>query len=403
MRRVEIYQGNAPVQADRAGIGGAIFFDPERPSNLRPTAGGMLGSFGAKSGWAYAGVGSARSAAAVGIQHEEVANDYAYVSDRGTRFEPGNAQTLRRRNAGVRTTDVWALGTTNIGASGRLDLLFNGVARTQGLAGLAVLPTEQANAAQQRQLAAVAVTVPCGDERCTVTATTATLFGHAITDDPLEERGLGSRRLESTAARVDESIFVRVGLSKRVALTSVVRGAVEHLAINSATARLLRARRFTTTGAALVEWSVSRFATLRALTHVACDATGSGTSRDANGASACGAVTPSARAGAEVGSRAVKLLANVARHGRVPTLGERYGISASVRGSEALVPEAAVAGDIGVRCETSVLNVEVFTETISGHVRARVRLANVLDQPRFDLVGFPLSGRALYASMDVQW
>jgi hypothetical protein len=47
---VEIYRGNAPVQADRAGIGGAIFFDPERPSNLRPTAGGMLGSFGAKSG-----------------------------------------------------------------------------------------------------------------------------------------------------------------------------------------------------------------------------------------------------------------------------------------------------------------------------------------------------------------
>ncbi len=533
MRRVEIYRGNAPVQADRAGIGGAIFFEPERPSNLRPTAGGMLGSFGARSGWAYAGVGDNRSAAAVGVQHEEVANDYEYASDRGTRFEPGNARTLRRSNADVRTTDVWILGTTKIGARGRLDLLFNGLARTQGLPGLAVLPTEQANAVQQRQLAAVSLTVPCAADRCTVTATTATLFGHVLTSDPLGELGLGSRRLETTANRVDGSVLGRVGLSRRVMLTSVVRGAVEHLAIDSAAAALLRAQRFTTTGAAFVEWSVSEFATLRASTHVSCDATRSDTSRDASGASACGVVTPSARAGAEVGSRAVKLLVNVARYGRVPTLGERYGVSASVRGSDALRPEAAVAGDIGVRLHASVLDVEVFafarraedliayvrsapgyivpfnvgraelrggeaygvfspwrflevdaaatlldarddspgrstvndilpfrsrlvlaprvalkaqgwramrigrslvaasyvyqsnryadaaglvvipeqgsmdleamTETISGHVRARLRLANVLDQPRFDLVGFPLPGRAVYAAMEIQW
>jgi vitamin B12 transporter len=533
MRRVEIYRGNAPVQADRAGIGGAIFFDPERPSNLRPTAGGMLGSFGARSGWAYTGIGDDRSAAAVGVKHEAVGNDYEYVSDRGTRFEPGNARRLRRSNADVRTTDVWVLGTTKLGARGRLDLLFNGVARTHGLPGLAVLPTEQANAAQQRELAAASLTVPCADERCTVTATTATLFGHVLTNDPLGELGLGSRRLETTAARVDESIIVRVGLSPRVMVTSVVRAAVEHLAIDSATAALLRAQRFTTTGAALVEWSVSDFATVRALTHVSCDATRSDTSPDATGASACGVVTPSARAGVEVGSRAVKLLMNVARYGRVPTLGERYGVSASVRGSEALRPEAAVGGDIGVRFHASVLDAEVFafarraedliayvrsapgyivpynvgraelrggeaygmfspwrflevdaaatlldardespgrstvneilpfrsrlilaprialkapgwrlmrlgrsliaasyvyqsnryadaaglvvipeqgnmdleamTETASGHVRARVRVANVLDQPRFDLVGFPLPGRAVYAAMEVQW
>lgn len=229
----------------------------------------------------------------------------------------------------------------------------------------------------------------------------------------------------------------------------------------------------------------------------------------------------------------MKLLVNVARYGRVPTLGERYGVSASVRGSEALRPEIAVAGDIGVRFHAPVLDVEVFafvrraedliayvrsapgyivpynvgraalrggeayatfspwqflkidaavtlldardesparstvndvlpfrsrlivaprisleapgwravkvgrstiaasyvhqsnryadaaglvvipeqgnmdieamTEVASSHLRLRARMANVLDQPRFDLVGFPLPGRALYAAMEVQW
>lgn len=534
MRRVEIYRGNAPVQADRAGIGGAIFFDPERPSDLRPTAGAMVGSFGARSAWGYTGIGDDRSAAAVGVQHEEATNDYEYVSDRGARFDPSSARTVRRSNAEVRTTDVWALGTARIGARGRLDLLFNGVARTQGLPGLAVLPTEQASAAQQRHLAAVSLTVPCGaDQRCTVTTTTATLFGRVLTSDPLEELGLDSRRVETHAARVDQSILVRLGLAPGLTATSIVRAAVEHLGIDSASAARLRARRFTTTGATRLDWSVTDLVTLHASSHVSCDATRSETSEDAGTASACGALTPSVRAGVEVGSRAAMVMANIARYGRVPTLGERYGVSASVRGSEALRPEAAISGDLGVRLHASVVDVEIFAfarqaddliayvraapgyivpynvgraavrggeayvvfvpsrfleidaaatlldardestgrqtindvlpfrsriilaprvslktsgwramgvgrtllaasyvyqsnryadaaglvvipeqgnmdleimaDTTSGRVRARVRLANVLDEPRFDLVGYPLPGRAVYAAMELRW
>lgn len=533
IRRVEIYRGNAPVQADRAGIGGAIYFDPERPANLRPTAGAMIGSFGARSAWAYAGFGDASSAAGVGVQHEEAANDYEYVNDGGTRFEPGNARTLRRVNADVVTTDVWVLGTTKIGARGKLDLLLNGVARTQGLPGLAVLPTHHANASQERQLAAASLTVPCGRERCSVTSTTATLFSHVVSNDPLDELGLGSRRLETTAARVDETVLLRVALSERVMLTSVLGAGGEHLSIDAVSAALLRAERFTTSGAALMDWSAFDFLKLRTSAHVSRDTTRSDTSQDTNGSTASSALTPSLRAGAELGSRAVKVLANVARYGRVPTLGERYGVSASVRGSAALRPEAAIGGDLGVRFAASKVQFEVFgfvrkaedliayvrsapgyivpynvghaqvrgleadgivtpwdclevdiaatvldardetpgrstvndilpfrsrlviaprialkapvwdaahlgrsliavsyvyqsnryadaaglvvipeqgnidmevvTETSSGGIRARARLANVLDQPRFDIVGFPLPGRAVYVAMELRW
>ena len=63
----------------------------------------------------------------------------------------------------------------------------------------------------------------------------------------------------------------------------------------------------------------------------------------------------------------------------------------------------ADAAGLVVIPEQGSMDLEAMTETISGHVRARLRLANVLDQPRFDLVGFPLPGRAVYAAMELQW
>ena len=34
---------------------------------------------------------------------------------------------------------------------------------------------------------------------------------------------------------------------------------------------------------------------------------------------------------------------------------------------------------------------------------ARVRAANVLDQPRRDVVGYPLPGRSFHASVELSW
>jgi iron complex outermembrane receptor protein len=47
--RVEIYRGNAPIEADRLGIGGAIFFEPRWPRGREVGAAAMLGSYGARS------------------------------------------------------------------------------------------------------------------------------------------------------------------------------------------------------------------------------------------------------------------------------------------------------------------------------------------------------------------
>jgi vitamin B12 transporter len=55
-----------------------------------------------------------------------------------------------------------------------------------------------------------------------------------------------------------------------------------------------------------------------------------------------------------------------------------------------LVPEQ---GSLDVEIEVSMLE----------HLAARARFANLLDQPRVDLVGYPLPGRALYFAMEARW
>jgi iron complex outermembrane receptor protein len=533
IRRVEIYRGNAPLEADRAGIGGAIFFDPRRPRDVRPATGLTLGSFGHRSAWAHAGVGSDASSAALSVRHEDVDNDYEYVDDGGTRFVTVNERTVRRRNADVQTTDAWVLGSTRI-RQGRLDLLFNGVTRAQGLAGLGVLPTNRASALQTRELASVSLTTQCPLERCEVTTTTTGLFSRMETRDPLREIGLASTRIETSASRIDESILLRLGLGSRLALGSSLRAAAERLAIDSEQSRGRRARRLTTGAGLLLAWTVLDNLTLRALSTFTCDRTESDAPELAVTASRlCDALTPSMRVGAELGSGRAKLLANVARYGRVPTLGERYGTSPSVRGSDLLRSEVADSAEIGIRIVAGTIQLDVFAfargardlisyvrtapgyivpynvgraslggveaalaftpfrfvrvdvaasvldardtsperrtrnevvpfrsrltvaprfmflangwhaagigrsfvavgylyqsnryadpaglvvipeqgtmeietavDSVSERVVIRGRIANVLDQERFDLVGFPLPGRALYGSLEVRW
>ena len=65
LRRIEVYRGNAPLDADRLGIGGAIFIDPILPRAPRAAAGVGFGSFGALSTWAVGAVGSEQGAGAL--------------------------------------------------------------------------------------------------------------------------------------------------------------------------------------------------------------------------------------------------------------------------------------------------------------------------------------------------
>jgi len=49
------------------------------------------------------------------------------------------------------------------------------------------------------------------------------------------------------------------------------------------------------------------------------------------------------------------------------------------------------------------LDLESEVRLLSERLAIRARLANLLDQRRFDVIGYALPGRSLYATMEARW
>jgi iron complex outermembrane receptor protein len=341
--RVEIYRGNAPLQADRLGIGGALFFDPRRPRRPALSAAGTLGSYGLRGLRGTASWGDEHAAALVSASTQRADNDYAYRDDRGTRFDSSDDRTVRRTNADAHDRDVWAHGRLDLDPTTELSVLAHHVEREQGVPGLGLLPTRAARSSLRRDLAAVSASRRGEDGRWQLDVQTATLLSAARYDDPLRELSLGATGAEVGASRVEQSVTLRRDLGETLSVTPAVRVASEGLRLQPDGAQASGARRLFSRVAVRVDEQATAGLGLHALGSSECH----GTSTGAPGL--CDRWLPSGRVGAVQRIGAWSLLANAGRHVRGPTLGEMYGISGTVRGSPDLRPERGLVADLGVR------------------------------------------------------
>ena len=373
LRSVEVYRSHAPIDADVLGLGGAIFFEPRRARRTEGAVGSMTGSFGAHANWAFASVaGSDRPplgssvhepTALVGVRLDGARNDYTFINDGGTRFEPGNYHQVTLTNADVRTIDVWAMGSARFGSAGRADLVVNDVDRDQGLHGATYFSTTRARARLRRHLAGFTSHFPCDLRDCQVTLTSQAIFSQATYDDPLREAGLGAAQLSFSATRVENTAAVRWSIGDRLALAQAAGASVERMAIESSSGPPVHAQRVHSHAAARVAWSATDDWTFFALGSVECHETSSNgvlpwsspgdVTRSSLGATPCGVFQPAARGGVQVGHAPLAFLVNVGRYARVPTLSELFGISGAVRGNVGLAPETGVAIEAGVRASPS--------------------------------------------------
>jgi iron complex outermembrane receptor protein len=366
LNRIEIYRSNAPLAGDQLGIGGAIFFEPRRPEGPELAAGGMAGSFGARAGWARAGVGNANGSALLGVRFDGAKNDYSYLNDGGTRFDRSHDHTSAFANADTRRLDVWGVTSARLGSRGRADWVVNDVEREQGLQAIALFPTAAARSTFKRRLTALSLQAPCADAGCTLTSTASVVASSARYDDPLREVGLGANRLDVDALRAEDGLALRWAPLPGLTLTPAVRVAIDRLIIAGDAGVSARARRVFSRGALQGEWRATSRVALRALASAECH----GTSRsgplpwsapgDASGPpgrAICSQFQPTARAGLELGSPLVTWLTTVGRYARVPTLSELYGVSGVVRGNTALVPERGLSLEAGARSTRALANV----------------------------------------------
>ena len=115
MHRAEVFRGNAPLGADRLGLGGAVFFEPRLPRRHEAAAGIGAGSFGARSAWLALSAAAADSSAMLALRRDVADNDYPFVHDNGTRAVTADDRELRRSNAEHGATDAWVIGRHRLG------------------------------------------------------------------------------------------------------------------------------------------------------------------------------------------------------------------------------------------------------------------------------------------------
>jgi len=344
--RIEVYRGNAPFDADRLGLGGAIFLEPTLPSASHVGGGLAVGSFGELGTWAKGTLHEGDSSVALSVRRDAAQNDYPYLDDRGSRFNSSDDIVRSRANADTESYDGWGIARFSLASPAHILALSNVFSREQGVTGLSVIPAIGSRLRSRRALGGISAAVPCSggaEPACELEVITGALFTDGRLSDPLQMLALGSTSVDSRGQRVSQQERLRYDLGTAGSFTLATSQEAERLDIDLAEGPVLRARRGVVRGAGTLLVKATTGLTLQALGSLECDTT-RGPGQDAP----CD-VFPTGRLGiAYAPSDSWKISANAGRYARIPTLGELYGLSAALRGSRALAPETGSTGDVGV-------------------------------------------------------
>jgi vitamin B12 transporter len=403
---VEIYRGNAPLEADRLGIGGAIFFEPLRPTSGSFGIGGLAGSFGTRGVWGYAAAGSADGTGVLlGARAEAARNDYVFDDDRGTLSDANDDRERRLENADASLLDLWLIGRKAVGG-GRVDVTVNRFEREQGAPGLANVPTFAARQSYGRTLASVAGRAPLGRNAWLDTRTTLLVARHTLLDPLLRpgrnpgELQLGSPRITTRGERVEEELGVRLPIARVHVLRVTAAAGSERLRRFEGDGPgsedpAVHAERLTLRTAASASLELTPAVSLRPLALFECHDTGT------TPGSGCDTFEPSGRLGGLVSLDPFSLFASVGRYARVPTLGELFGTSVVVRGQPTLRSEEGLTFDAGARfVRPAPEQIQPLAVSVSGYVRDATDLVTYVRTAQDYLVPINL-GKARVAGLEL--
>jgi iron complex outermembrane receptor protein len=379
--RVEIYRGNAPPQADRLGIGGAIFFEPIRPREPLAELGVMVGSYGSRAASAFAATGGEDRGLLVGARLEGADNDYGFSNDQGTLFDESDDAEDQLQNVDATLLDLWALGHARIGA-GRSELVLNHFEREQGVARLALVPTLESRQRSERSLAALTATAPVGIDG-EVEARTALVVTRTTLDDPNRELSLGTDRVGLRGERLEQHLGTHLGLAPGAMLGIGLDMGPERLRRYEGTGpstedAVLDAQRLVGRLSAYGDVEVLSGVSVRPLLALECHDTDTSTAALADDRSGCDVLEPTGRLGALAVFGELSAFAGAGRYVRVPTLGELYGMSAVVRGEPRLESETGTTLDAGVR----------YAQPLDGEVAPLVAAASAYTRRSSELITF---------------
>ncbi len=381
LERVDVYRGNAPITADRLGIGGAIYLHPRRPRSAGARVGLRLGSFGERGAIALGEFGTGSASTLLALDVQGATNDFPFQNDFGQRFVVRERRD-RRSNADYTQANAWSTSRYHIGQL-KIETVLNAFRREKGVAGLPNSGVDHARSQASRWLAATNIQVPCRSAGgCQLELSTAWLRDGQLLSDPLLELNGRTRLSETSGQRLSQDLRLSVQTAPWLRWTGAVHASY-------ATLDVLRLRVLPHSGSRSVfigklgsELDLGTWATVHGLATLTCQTTrGRGerfnrvTYYDGG---TCGLLEPTGRLGLTVhATERIEVLANAGRYVRPPSLSELYGISAYVQGNERLEPEAGLSLDLGTRLTETFGPIELamdafaFRRTATNLVRYR--------------------------------
>ena len=152
----EIYRGGTPAWLNDGSIGGVLRL---RPRDYEQNELGARGTFGSFRSWSANAFGAAEAdkvelfatAGAAGAP-----NDYPYIDDNGTRFDPTDDVERERRNADFLQGFGFGNVMVETSEASRLKLVFLGLGRERGEPGPASSPAIQARVNETRLIGSAA-------------------------------------------------------------------------------------------------------------------------------------------------------------------------------------------------------------------------------------------------------
>jgi vitamin B12 transporter len=418
LQRVEVHRSGTPIRAARGGMGGAILFEPSLPGAQAYRLGAEAGSFATGALWAGGTLNhlsddpSSKWATSLAVKRSGARNDFRFKSDEGTAFFGGDDRLQVRRNADFSEGDIWVLSRGRVGAGQRavnVTGLYNHLAREQGVSGISLVPAQSARSALTRDLAGLSARLPCSfGKACALSLASSLSLATLVTSDPEAELSLGVTDTFQRNDRFTQQMQWEVEHSAYLSTSFGVTGESSRLLLNTKGGEeqaLTRAREayFGAVGGLTYSPQHDRF--VRVVGRASC--------MDVSGAELAPAAPeariaechPEGQIGAEKQWEEIFRVRALAHRGvRLPTLGERYLVSATTRGNPDLQAEKSFGVDLGATLEDApshwvsyFLDVALFDRTTQDLIALRrsalgyVRPFNV-GRARF--LGAELSGEA---------
>ena len=206
---IDIYRGAAPINFGYSGIGGAVNIRTLRSEQgLKASALGGYGSFDTWKANGFINHKPGRFDYLISADYLSSENDFEFVNDNGTEWNPDDDRTEKRNNAQVDQTNVLAKAGFDSSDTLRFDLMNQFFAKDQGIPSWNNSPLTKTTLSTVRNIATAKMTA---DNLTPVSLNTSTQLSYTWKEEEYDDQGghigLGNQYTTYTTDRINADFF----------------------------------------------------------------------------------------------------------------------------------------------------------------------------------------------------